>query len=73
MKFNKVLISFMIIFLLGTHNGYIALWKEGSEQPIKVFPYRAEMLPPADQKALSKGIRIDSDHLLAAYLEDYLS
>ena len=73
MKFRNCLTLIALIFLLGTHNGYIALWKEESPQPIKVFPYRVEMLPLADQKALEKGIRIDSDRLLAAYLEDYLS
>lgn len=73
MKYRTQLAAIMLSFLLGTHNGYIALWNDGSAQPIKVFPYRVEILPIADQKALYKGIRIDSELKLTEYLEDYLS
>ena len=60
-------------FLLGVSDGYIALWKDGGAKPVQVFPYRAENLPVADQKALADGIRIDSELELAQLLEDYLS
>jgi len=60
-------------FLLGIHEGKIALWKDNDPQPIKVFPYRAELLPEADQKALKKGIKAESIHQLQSLIEDYLS
>lgn len=62
-----------LAFLLGIRDGYIALWREGSPEPCRVFPYRAESLPKGDQKALRQGIRIESEELLSQLLEDYLS
>lgn len=60
-------------FLLGIHNGYIALWEDGKADPARVFPYRAETLPPADQQALKDGIHLDDESALIRLLEDYLS
>lgn len=60
-------------FLLGIHQGRIALWKDDDPQPVKVFPYYASMLPKADQQALEKGIYLDDDTDLRKLLEDYLS
>ena len=73
MKYRKQFIALALSFLLGVQNGYIALWKEGSEKPLRVFPYQVKMLPLADQLALKKGIVIKSDSKLAEFLEDYLS
>jgi len=60
-------------FLLGIHQGRVALWKDNDPKPIKVFPYYASMLPKADQQALEKGIHLDDDVDLRKLLEDYLS
>lgn len=60
-------------FLLGIHEGKIALWKGNDPEPLRVFPYSAELLPETDQKALEKGIKIDSMKQLYSLLEDYLS
>lgn len=60
-------------FLLGIHDGCIALWREGTAKPLRVFPYRAEMLPEKDQKALQQGIVISDENALSRILEDYLS
>ena len=60
-------------FLLGVRNGYITLWHEGDAKPLQVFPYRAEMLPPADRRALEEGIKITDESELRHLLEDYLS
>ncbi|MBO4938426.1 MAG: BofC C-terminal domain-containing protein [Oscillospiraceae bacterium] len=49
------------------------MWQDGSSEPIQVFPYRAGLLPLEDQKALTRGIRVDSKEDLAQLLEDYLS
>lgn len=59
--------------LLGIHDGHIALWNENDPEPIHVFPYRAELLPTADQAALEKGIQLDSVEDLQRLLQDYLS
>lgn len=58
---------------MGVQDGFIALWRDGTPEPAKVFPYRAFMLPEADRRALENGIRIESDEELAQFLEDYLS
>ena len=73
MKHRKQLIALALSFLLGVQNGYIALWKDGCEKPLRVFPYQVKMLPLTDQLALQKGIVIKSDSKLAEFLEDYLS
>ena len=73
MKIRIELAAIALTFLLGVHDGYIALWKEGSPEPAEVFPYRAEVLPEADQRRLEKGIRITSKQELLQLMEDYLS
>ena len=73
MNFRKLTLVIIMGFLLGIHNGYIALWKDGNEDPVEVFPFRAEMLPRVDHEKLSHGIRIDSANELAQLMEDYLS
>ena len=60
-------------FLLGIHKGYIALWQNGKETPLTVFPYQAHMLPVRDQLELAKGIPISNEVQLQQMLEDYLS
>lgn len=60
-------------FILGSHNGYVALWTEGRAEPDRTFPYRVSSLPPADQEALAKGIRAEDILELTQLLEDYLS
>ena len=60
-------------FLLGIHNGRIALWEDGKAEPIKVFPYSASILPENDQAKLKAGIRFDSMQALFERMEDYLS
>ena len=60
-------------FLLGIHNGQIALWQDEDPQPVKIFPYSAQMLPVADRRALEEGIRFESKEDLIRLMEDYLS
>ena len=60
-------------FLLGVKNGNVALWEDGKPDPIRVFPYSANNLPPADRQALEKGIHLDSKLQLIQLIEDYLS
>ncbi len=67
--------SHILVFglLLGVHNGYIALWKEPDPEPWKVFPYKASLLPGAEQLLLERGIPIRDENHLHRLLEEYLS
>ena len=60
-------------FLLGIHEGKIALWYNNDPTPITVFPYSAKMLPVEERRALEEGIRFDTMEELKSLLEDYLS
>ncbi len=60
-------------FILGSYNGYVALWSKGKPEPDRVYPYRVSTLPPADQEALRKGITAENIIELTRLLEDYLS
>ena len=60
-------------FLLGIHGGRIALWKDGKAEPIKVFPYSADLLPESDRALLEKGMNFDNKQQLIERIEDYLS
>ena len=73
MKYEKLLAALALSFLLGVHDGYIALWKDGNPEPAEVFPYKAELLPETDRKRLEAGIRINSKQDLLELMEDYLS
>ena len=61
------------VFLLGIHEGKVALWQEDDPEPVKIFPYRASMLPDEAQEQLRKGIRIESMEDLDRLIEIYLS
>ena len=73
MKCRRWLLVIALGFLLGIQDGYIALWKDGCEKPVEVFPFQARLLPEADQKRLQEGIRIESAEELSRLMEDYLS
>ncbi len=59
-------------FLLGIHNGRVALWKDQDPKPVRVFPYYASALPPEAQKALKAGIPLESMEDLEALIKKYL-
>lgn len=73
MKRSILYLSLIFTFLLGIHDGYIALWTAETEKPAYVFPYQAASLPEADRLALEKGIPLENREQLQALLEDYLS
>ncbi len=71
---HRILYSITLLgFLLGVRGGYIALWKDGEPEPVKIFPYKAQMLPSEDQKRLEKGIKIQDFADLTRIIEDYMS
>lgn len=74
MKKRKLLPTLLLFgFLLGVHNGRIALWKDDDPEPLRVFPYQVSLLPQKDQHALNQGIHIKDRNQLIRLLEDYLS
>ncbi len=72
-KHFHIYLSLIFTFLLGIHEGNVALWLEPAREPAVVFPYRATLLPERDRTALEKGIRIENKADLQQLLEDYLS
>jgi hypothetical protein len=70
---RQLYLALIFAFLLGSHEGFLALWKEPDPEPIQVFPYKVSSLPREDQKLLEQGIRIQTGEELIALLEDYLS
>lgn len=60
-------------FLLGVHEGRIAIWKDGIRDPWRIFPYPFAVLPSDTQQELKNGIRIDTMEDLDRLLENLLS
>lgn len=73
MKISPWFLSVLMSIYLGIHGGQLALLEPGNPLPVEIFPIAAQMLPDADRKALSDGIRIRDKLHLAQLLEDYLS
>ena len=72
-RYSQIFCLVLLGFLLGIHNGKIALWQDEDPQPIKIFPFSAQMLPVADRRALEEGIRFETKEDLMRLMEDYLS
>ena len=74
-KIQRTVLSSLLVlmFLLGSHKGYLALWKEDRPEPFQIFPVKVDSLPDADQQRLSEGIEARSDLELSSLLEDFLS
>lgn len=71
--FRSIYCFIMLGYILGVHNGQLALWREPEPEPIHVFPRSAASLPEADQKLLKQGIPLQNLSELTKRLEDYLS
>lgn len=72
-KISCCYLSLFLAFILGSHNGFVAVLSDDSPDPVAVFPYRTTSLPPADRAALEQGIPIESAEQLHRLIEDYLS
>lgn len=73
MKRKQMLANLLCLgFLLGVHNGQIALWKDQDPIPAKVFPYSVSELPVPVQLALRSGIPINGMEDVERLLEKYL-
>lgn len=60
-------------FLVGIHNGYVAVWKDEDPQPIYVSPISADTLPEKDRQALEQGLHFPTYQALTQAIEDYCS
>ena len=72
-KHRQLYLTLILGFILGIRGGNIALWRSGSSEPLHIFPYRAEMLPPEARDALARGIPIEDLQQLEELAENYLS
>ena len=72
--FKKHLACLLLLMgYLGLHNGYLALFENGSSEPSMILPYKAELYPKADRQALENGIPYENQQELTRLLEDFLS
>lgn len=69
---NLLCCAMLAAYLLGIHEGKIALWKGNDPEPIKVFDYSASQLPEDAQRQLEVGVPIKSIRELRALAEQYL-
>lgn len=71
---NKLLrLLLLLLLVLGSWEGRVALLDTGTGQPLRVYPYSLSSLPEADQLSLASGIPVTNEQELARMLEDYLS
>lgn len=74
MNLQKYMCCLLLLgYLVGVHQGRIALWQGEDPEPIYVSPYSASSLPKADQTALEQGIPIQSKEDLIRLMEDFCS
>lgn len=60
-------------YLLRTYDGKLAVFTSDLVQPDMVFDVYVRTLPVSDQKALEKGVRVETYEKLTALIEDYIS
>lgn len=70
---NYLYLALAAAFLIGNHQGFIALWTDSGAEPDIVFPYSVTSLPPQDQLRVNEGIRVQTREQLHALMEDFLS
>ena len=74
MNRKKLLSSLLALYvILGSWEGYVALFEKGKDEPRQIFPCPVTSLPLLDQQALEDGIIIRNNTQLQQLLEDYLS
>ena len=72
-KYRRQYLALLFTFFLGLQEGKIILWHAGSQSPCRVFPYRAETLPPAVRSALEEGIPFENPEEAMETAENFLS
>lgn len=64
--------ALLAVYLVGVHDGKVALWKDNNPAPIKVFPYNVSDLPQEAQRQLEAGVKVNSLRELRKLAEQYL-
>ena len=72
-KCRRKYLALILTFFLGLREGNIVLWQAGCDEETRVFPYRAETLPPAARAALEDGMVFDSSEEAQETVENFLS
>lgn len=70
---KKKLIVILLALYLGTYGNQLALWQEGQEDPIRIYPYNAEIYTETDLNKLKNGIKIYGSGSLQTHLDDFQS
>ena len=60
-------------FLLGVHDGRLAMWKDDDPTPCKIFPCPVVVLPKNVQQQLKNGIALETIEDVNRLLENFLS
>ncbi len=71
--FRSIYCFILLGYILGVQHGQITLRDQKSAEPVKIFPYRLEFLPEADQQLLKQGIPLKDLTELNSILEDLFS
>ena len=58
---------------LGEWKGQLALFEEGTAEPIEVYEVSVLTLPTEEQKRIREGITVENEDILAELLENYTS
>jgi hypothetical protein len=71
---KKQLAAMILVgYLLGIRSGHVALWKQDDPQPLRVFPWSANMMPHKIRQALEKGIYVEKDSDIGRLIQDMIS
>lgn len=60
-------------FLLGIKGGHVALWKYGEQEPLRVFPWSASVMPQKIRSALTQGIYVEESSDIGRLIQDMIS
>ena len=72
-RFHRKYLALIFTFFLGLREGNIALWQAGCDEQMRLFPYRAETLPPSVRSALENGMVFNSSEEAMETVENFLS
>ena len=72
-RFRQKYLALILTFFLGLREGNIVLWQAGCDEETRVFPYRAETLPPSVRSALENGMVFNSSEEAMETVENFLS
>ena len=66
-------LALLLTAILGLQKGNLALWQPGTEQPLQIFPYRCDTLPPEVLQDLEMGIEFSDVDTAREAAEDFCS